>query len=115
MGEVYSPNIKIQSKVVKTVDQQQCNINHQHSIGINSLAMLQGQELGHTSTYTVTLQPDSAHLEEHFTTLTPNYNDKSRVSCKIIHSLKVYNRYRVNSTNTISLVLTILFKVTFKY
>ena len=54
MGEVYSPERKIESNIVKTADQLQGNSNHQHtwgSWGIKSLAMLQGQELCYPSLY----------------------------------------------------------------
>lgn len=57
-GRIF-PERKIESRVVKTVDQPRGNSNHQcGDHGINCLAMLQGQELCHTSPYAV--MPDLA-------------------------------------------------------
>jgi hypothetical protein len=57
---VYSPKREIKSKIEKTTDQFQGKSTHQHTwgiMGINGLAILQGQELCHTYPYAAMLDP----------------------------------------------------------
>lgn len=65
MGESRFPERKIESRVVKTVDQPRGNSNHQcGDHGINCLAMLQGQELCYTFPYAAMPDPVLENLLE---------------------------------------------------
>jgi hypothetical protein len=64
MGELYSPERKIESNIEETADQlsgQQQSLAHVGITWINSLAMLHGQELCHASHYAA--MPDLTYCQ----------------------------------------------------